>query len=444
MKATERNLARRVISALALAGCAAAFAQDPAPAPAPATPAPEAAAPAPEAAPPAAAPVAPTERPPEQVVVSVKIIEFQTTKGVETGLSAFFSSASRGPAGEVVPDNGAGIGSVDLTFPTTTAAGITVFLDQINFSGGELEVLLQALVNENRAFILSRPHVMVKVASPVASVVETTQKIPYETTRVVGSTTIQVTDFEDTGVNLSVFVPEIIDDDGNWSTHDDTYIRLAVRAIVKEEGQRIVVALDDQLATSDQSFAEGENAITVPEFISRSISTNVWVRHGQVLLLGGLYRNSESKSIATAPLLAQVENAAIGVVQGIASGNIAATPISATLGSRKADETRRELAFLIKAETWRPAFSISDDLGFVQQEANKRRSPTDVIVEVAQGLAGILTPNDDALERGMPVGVEPEEGKSAAEAAKAKSTDAKSKSAPPKAKPADASPSKTP
>ncbi len=423
MKVLNQPGVRRCVAAFALAGSAAAFTQEPAPAatvPAPAAADPAA---APAAAPPAAAPVAAVEKPPEQVVVSVKIIEFQTTKGVETGLSAYFSSASRGPVGEVVPDNGSGIGTVDLTFPTTTAGGLTVFLDQINFSGGELEVLLQALVNENRAFILSRPHVMVKVASPIASVVETTQKIPYESTRVVGSTIVQVTEFEDTGVNLAVFVPEVIDDDGNWSTHDDTYIRLAVRAIVKEEGQRIVVGL----TSTNENFSDGDNAITVPEFISRSISTNVWVRHGQVLLLGGLYRNSESKSIATAPLIAQAENAAIGLVQGLASGNIAATPISATLGSRKADESRRELAFLIKAETWRPAFSISDDLGFVQQEANKRRSPADVIVEVAQGLAGILTPNDDALDRGMPVGVKSEELKGKSDNSKTKPADAKTK-----------------
>jgi len=341
---------------------------------------------------------------PEQVVVSVKIIEFQATKGVETGLSAFFSDVSRGPAGEIIPDEG-GIGTVDLTFPTTTAAGVTVFLDQISLGGGELEVILQALVDENRAFILSRPHAMVKVGSVKPTVVETTQRIPYETTRVVGSTTVQVTEFEDTGVKLGVLVPEVIDDDGNWNTHDDTYVRLAVHAEVKEEGQRIVIALDDQLATSSESFSEGENAITVPEFISRSINTQVWVRHGQVLLLGGLYRNSESKSIATAPLVAQVENAAVGAIQSLASGNIGATPLSATLGSRKADETRRELVFLIKAETWRPAFSISDELGFVQQEANKRRSPTDVIADVAQGLVGIITPEDKQLERGMPVGV---------------------------------------
>lgn len=343
-------------------------------------------------------------QPPEQVVVSVKIIEFQATKGVETGLSAFFSDAGRGPAGEVLPADG-GIGTVDLTFPTTTAAGITVFLDQISIGGGELEVILQALVDENRAFILSRPHAMVKVGAATPTIVETTQRIPYETTRVVGSTTVQVTEFEDTGVRLGVLVPEIIDDDGNWNTHDDTYVRLAVHAEVKEEGQRIVIALDDQLATSSQSFSEGENAITVPEFISRSINTQVWVRHGQVLLLGGLYRNSESKSIATAPLVAQVENAAVGAIQGLASGNIGATPLSATLGSRKADETRRELVFLIKAEAWRPAFSISDELGFVQQEANKRRSPADVIADVAQGLVGIITPEDKNLERGMPVGV---------------------------------------
>jgi Flp pilus assembly secretin CpaC len=377
------------------------------PAPTAAVPATTEASPAPAA--PAPATRVPAEKPPEQVIVSVKIIEFQATKGVETGLSAHFADVSRGPAGEVVPGSGSGINSVDLTFPTSTASGITVFLDQIKMAGGQLEVVLQALVNENRAFILSRPHAMVKVGDATPTIVETTQKIPYETTRVVGATAVQVTEYEDTGVNLSVFVPEIIDDDGNWSTHDDTYIRLAVRAIVKEEGQRIVIALDDQVTTSGQAFSKGDNAITVPEFVSRSITTNVWVRHGQVLMLGGLYRNSESKNIATAPLIAQAESAAIGVVQGLASGNIGATPISAALGNRKTDDSRRELVFLIKAETWRPAFSISDDLGFVQQEANKRRSPADVIADVAQGLVGILTPNDDKLERGMPVGGKPDE-----------------------------------
>lgn len=328
---------------------------------------------------------------PQQVIVSVKIIEFQATKGVETGLSAFFSKVARAePFGEVSTSD-AGITSADLTFPTSTAAGITVFLDRISLSQGEIELVLQALVDENRAFILSRPHAMVKVGEPTPTVIETTQKVPFPSTRVVGSTTIQVTEFKDTGVSLNIKVPEVVDDDGDWNTRDDTYIRLEVQAAVNEEGQRIVVALDDQL-TSGDDFSEAINALLVPEFISRNINTHVWVRHNQVLLLGGLYRNSDTKNIATVPLLSQAEDAAVGVVENLVSGSFSGSPLTTGIGSRDTERSRRELVFLIKAEAWRPAFTISDDLGLPQEpQAQKRRTPADIITSVTQGVADLLT-----------------------------------------------------
>ena len=327
---------------------------------------------------------------PEQVVVSVKILEFQATKGIETGFSAYFAKLPLSePFGQVNADD-EGVGTVDLTFPTSTAAGLTVFLDRISIGDAELEVVIQALVDENRAFILSRPHAMVMVGESTPTVIRTNNQIPYESTRVVGSTTVQVTEFQDTGVTLSLRAPEVVDDDGNWETTNDTYIRLDVYAAVKEEGQRIVVALDDQLAVSGESFSEG-NAISVPEFVSRSVTTHVWVREGQVLMLGGLYRNSESKSITSVPLLSQAEDVAQTFVNNVISGNFTGAPLSTTFGNRDTDESRRELVFLIKAETWRPSFSITDDLGFIEQEAQKRRSPTDVILEVTQDIAGIFT-----------------------------------------------------
>ncbi len=328
---------------------------------------------------------------PEQVIVSVKILEFQASKGVETGFSAYMNRLPRPEPFGQVNSSDEGVGTVDLTFPTTTAAGITVFLDRISIGDAELEVVLQALVDESRAFILSRPHAMVMVGESTPTVIRTNNKIPYESTVVVGSTTVQITQFQDTGVTLSLRAPEVIDDDGNWETTDDTYIRLDAYAAVKEEGQRIVVALDDQLASSGESFAEGENAISVPEFISRSVTTHVWVRQGQVLILGGLFRNTESKSITSVPLLSQAEDVAQNFVNNVISGSLTGSPLSTTFGNRDTDESRRELVFLIKAETWRPGFAITDDLGFIQQEAQKRRSPTDVILEVTQDIAGIFT-----------------------------------------------------
>ncbi len=320
---------------------------------------------------------------PEQVTVSVKIIEFQTTKGVETGLSAYFTKVSRAEPFGHVSTSGSSINTADLTFPTSTAAGISVFLDRISLGQGEIEVVLQALVDENRAFILSRPHAMLMVGAEKPTMVETVQDIPYESTTVVGSTAVQVTKFEATGVMLKISVPEIIDDDGDWNTRDDTYVRLHVEATVKEEGQRIVISLDDRLAVGEENTL-AKNAITVPEFISRSIHTHVWVPDGQVLMLGGLYRNTENKNISTLPWLTQAEDAAVGFVENVISGSLPGSPLSATFGSRDTDEGRRELVFLIKSEIWRPAFSLPGTLGIEKRrQETPRDAPSDVITSVS-------------------------------------------------------------
>jgi hypothetical protein len=328
------------------------------------------------------------DEPPVQVEVAVKIIEFQTTKGVETGLSAYFAKLPRVTPFGQVRLSGNAITSADLTFPTA-AAGITVFLDRIMLSDGDIEVVLQALVDENRAFILSRPHALVPVGSDIPTIVKTTQEIPYENTVVIGSTVVQTTTFEETGVTFTVKALDVIDDDGDWRTRNDTYIRLDVNAEVKEEGQRIVVALDAQLA-GGSNFSLARNAITVPEFISRSIQTQVWVREGQVLMLGGLYRNSENRRMSTAPWLSQAEDAAVGALERIVPGNVLPSPLSATLGNRSVNEQRRELVFLIRSKVWRPAFTLIDDLGFQEREEPREpKTPVDVITGVLEGLSEI-------------------------------------------------------
>jgi len=322
----------------------------------------------------------------QQVNVSVKIVEFQTSKDVETGLSAYFLRRNKKRAfGRVTSGNGA-IVNADITFPTDTAAGITVFLDQIRMSEGDLEVVLQALVDQNRAFILSQPKALVTVGAAQPTMIKTTQQIPYEDTQVVSATTVQVTKFRETGVTLTVKCPRVIDDDGNPTTTGDTYIELDVDAVVKEEGQRITIALDDMVAGG--IWHEAKNAIDVPEFVSRRVKTTVWVRHGQVLILGGLYRNTKSKSVATLPWLTQGEDAIIGTVERVVPVNIPANPISSGLGNRATNESRRELVFLIKAELWRPAYTISGDFGFNGFEKEEEpTSPTDVITDVVEDIA---------------------------------------------------------
>jgi Flp pilus assembly secretin CpaC len=319
----------------------------------------------------------------------VKIVEFQTTKGVETGLSAYLLQRKKYYTfGRVTPGSGA-VRSADITFPTNTTSAITVFLDQMHIGEYDLEAVLQGLVDENRAFILSQPKAMVTVGSPIPTQIQTTQRIPYENTVVVGATAVQTTAFRDTGVSLTVLAPAIIDDDGNPNTTNDTYIQLLVSAAVNEQGQQIVVALDDKVP-SGSIFGSVSNAIRVPEFFSRSVATSVWVRHGQVLLLGGLYRNIKDKKISTLPWLLQGENAVMGLVGNMLPTGIPENPLSSSLGNRTSAEGRRELVFLIKAELWRPAYTIAGDLAKSDAEAAgpKVRSLSGVIQEVKDASKG--------------------------------------------------------
>ena len=343
---------------------------------------------------------------PQQVNVSVKILEFQTTLGVETGFSAYFQQREvMRPYGRVSSGRGS-ISSADITFPIRSSAAITVFLDRITTHYGDIEAVIQALVDENRAFILSRPRAMVRVGAETPTQVKTVREVPYEDTVVVGNTAVQITKFRDTGVTLNLSVPEVTDDDGDWTTNDDSYIKLDVHAEVKELGQRIVVALDDRFQqANDVSLAQDK--IQAPEFISRSIDTSVWVRHGQVLALGGLFRNTKAKRLDTLPWLTQAEDVAVGLADRAIPGNLPSAPVSSALGSRTTEEGRRELVFLIRAEIWRPAFTVANEHGFMDVEPESRRgSPTDVIRDVVEGITdipqgiadGIIRRDGDTIE----------------------------------------------
>jgi hypothetical protein len=319
---------------------------------------------------------------PEQVSVAMKVVEFQATKGVDTGLSAFYARRKEPKTYGRVSDGEGAITTADLTFPIDTEGAITVFLDRLRLSDGDMEFVLQGLVNENRAFILSRPKAMVMVRNTAPTVIETVEENPYENPTVVGTTVVGVTDFRKTGVILQVGVPEVIDDDGDWTTLDDTFIKLQLLAEVKELGEDIVVAVDDRFA--------GANQVVAPTFVSRSMATNVWVRHGQVLILGGLYRNRNTKSLDSVPGLTKAEDLAVGLVERVIPGNFIGSPISSALGNRTSEEQRRELVFFIKCEVWRPAYTVVDESVFEDDEEPRGRiRPTDVIGDVIGGIAGI-------------------------------------------------------
>jgi len=106
-----------------------------------------------------------------------------------------------------------------------------------------------------------------------------------------------------------------------------------------------------------------------------------------VLILGGLYRNSETRSLTTVPWLTQAEDLAIGLAERAVPGNTLFSPLSSTFGNRSTTETRRELVFLIKSEIWDPSRTFSSDFGFDDEEDGKgRKSATDAMKDILEGI----------------------------------------------------------
>jgi Flp pilus assembly secretin CpaC len=344
----------------------------------------------------------------QQVNVTIKIIEFQTSKGMETGLSAYFARRMNPqPYGQVATGKGV-ITAASMAFQSSSTAGITLFLDELSNYYGEFELVLQALVDQNRAFILSQPKVMVPVGAAVPTTIATTQKIPYEKTVAVGATTVQTTDFRDTGVMVNVSALQLYDADGNPATTEDVYVQLKLVATVNEEGQRITVALDDNTSSSGGVFTRTSNAISVPEFISRSIDTTVWVRNGQALILGGLYRNTKQKNLASLPWLTQGENMINNLVNQISPFNEPpGIPLASPFGNRSETESRRELVFVVKADIWRKAFTVTEGFFAMEEEVQEGEAEDDAEIIKPKDSPNVIGDFIDSLtnaEEGMGVG----------------------------------------
>ena len=302
-------------------------------------------------------------QPAQQVNVSVKIIEFQSSKQQERGLSAYFKRRQETAWGQVRTRDG--VSAADVTFPTTSTLGLTVFIDRLAGHYGDYELVLQGLVDQGRAFILSKPKVMAMVNAEKPTVIETTENVPYEETRVLGSTATQITAFHDTGVRLEVTALQVVDDDGNPDTPGDNFIQLKLVAKVDEEGARVPVALDDRVNS------EAGNFINVPQFNSRSIDTTVWVQEGQVLILGGLYLNRKTKDLKTLPWFSQTEDFLNSTLQRYTPFNMPEMPLTSSLGQNQSEFERRELVFVLKTDIWHPHLDRCGHTGF--RGGNDRR-----------------------------------------------------------------------
>ena len=219
-----------------------------------------------------------------QVLVEAKVVEVLVSDGVQRDLSVMWNrvdsrqnlSSSAGAQTSVPNQTAADAGkgsSVDW-FPVV-AGGI----GDSNYSN--LNVALQWLLKAEDAKILSAPNVIVS-RNATASIVTGTD-IPIQTIQVVSGSTTTSTEFKRIGVKLNV-TPSLINEDS---------VSLQVNPQVSNV-QRY------------ENITQGTTNYPVPVIAIRNIETELTLKDGQVVMLGGLYTSRDISSAERTPFLSDL------------------------------------------------------------------------------------------------------------------------------------------
>lgn len=185
--------------------------------------------------------------------------------------------AGGGESSGFQPENNRAVGVGTTVGDTAGAGGLKVGVVR-----DDISVFLRVLDEVTDSTILARPKIMALNRQRAEVLVGT--KVGYLSTTATETTSIQTVEFLETGIHL-VFRPFI---------SRDGMIRLELAPRVSEANLRNVTT------------AGSQGQATIPDEITNQLTTNVRVRDGQTLVLGGLFRESTSITRRQVPLLGDI------------------------------------------------------------------------------------------------------------------------------------------
>lgn len=267
----------------------------PQPAPAPAAPAAPAPAPTPAPAPaPAAAPApapAPAPQPPadypQQIRIKARILEWTHDSRIDWGFNLNYLSK-----------DGDNLRWAKLLLPSQhlaeTNQGVQAWLKGATSGGNpDISAVIQMLEQLGDVRVISQPNIVAKCppfGAPEATVAEgkysakvsTDSDVPYEISKMAGSSLAQVTEYIKISTQLSVTVAGI----------KDKFIKLHVNASVNDQGNYVSVGTD-----------RSGNPLLVPRTEERSITNTVLVADRQVFIAGLLKTAKNTRKSQGVPWL---------------------------------------------------------------------------------------------------------------------------------------------
>lgn len=219
-----------------------------------------------------------------QVLIEATIVEVTLGDGLQYGLQwAFNNSVGGRYTGSGILNNGAAIDlstpSTGFSFPSAKAAG-TGFTYALSNSAGGITALLSALANKSLVKVISSPSLLVLDNHAATISVGTQQPVNvgggYITTG--GIPTTGNIQYRDTGVMLGV-TPSV------------------------SAGDLVTLDINQQVTDVGARDSSGTNQ---PTFTQRQIQSQVAVRSGETVVLGGLIKDNTANSRSGLPILSSI------------------------------------------------------------------------------------------------------------------------------------------
>ncbi|MCH7807826.1 MAG: hypothetical protein IIB60_01270 [Planctomycetes bacterium] len=219
------------------------------------------------------------DRPEPQVMISVLIAEVSLTDSVELGIEIagqdlhFSENAVVGPNG-IIQGN-----QFDYVLGTDLGA-IGLGLGGLNFTvtGEDFAFLLPALQQNSRLETLSRPILMVRNGEE--GNITIADQVPF----------VASSQINDTGSTNSVI------------NREDVGIVLTATPTISPDGY-VTIALRQELSSFSGENLQLTEGVSSPIFSTREVETNITIRDGETVIIGGLITSRESEVENKIPIL---------------------------------------------------------------------------------------------------------------------------------------------
>ncbi len=223
------------------------------------------------------------DKAPKQVLIEALIVEMGYDRARDIGIDweSLGQAGAEGNSSFVVGKGreiAADIKGGDVSPLTKGFTGLT--LSYRHLTGAKFEAAIHALEQEDKANVLSRPRMLVLNGHEGTILIGS--KYPIFSTSVTeqGITTEELDRYEPIGVTLKV-IPVI------W---EGSRINMAVHPIVS--------ALGDDVT--------GTTGLTVKEIVTREVDTNITIRSGDTVVIGGLIKSEDKITQYRVPFLGRI------------------------------------------------------------------------------------------------------------------------------------------